>query len=132
MWSLCDCVPLDSQIPFFPLFIYWPPENILEVGSRGFSLESRTPFLLGIHACRKYMEGLTEGHRREKNHCEWVTARNFETVALIRPNFRKRQQPTQILELNVRYYFQSAAVKVRIWNEVHHRDPRQSVSVHSE
>jgi len=78
------------------------------------------------------MEGLTEGHRREKNHCECVTARNFETVASIRLNFRKKQQPTQILELKAGYCFQSAADKVRIWNEVHHQDPRQSVSVHSE
>lgn len=78
------------------------------------------------------MEGLIEGHRREKNHCEWVTARNLETVASIRLNFHEKQQPIQILELNAGYYFQSAADKVRIWNEVHHQDPRQSVSVHSE
>ena len=78
------------------------------------------------------MEGLTKGHRREKTHCEWVTARNFETVSSIRPNFLKKQQPTQILKLDAGYYFQSAADKVRIWNEVHHQDPRQSVSVHSE
>lgn len=53
-------------------------------------------------------------------------------MASICQNFRKKQQPTQILELNAGYYFQSAADKVRIWNEVHHQGPWQSVSVQTE
>lgn len=53
-------------------------------------------------------------------------------MSSIRLNFLKKQQHTQILELNAGFYFQSAADKVRIWNEVHQQDPRQSVSVHSE
>lgn len=36
MWSLCVCFPLDTKIPSLQLFTYWPPENILEVGSRVF------------------------------------------------------------------------------------------------
>ena len=53
-------------------------------------------------------------------------------MASLRPNFRKKQQPTQILELNAGYYIQSAADKMRICNEVHRQDPRQSLFVHSE
>jgi hypothetical protein len=73
------------------------------------------------------------GSTWKKNHCEWVTVRNSETVASIRPNFRKKQQqPTQILELNAGYYLQSAADKVRIWNEVHYQDAGQSLSLLTE
>jgi len=76
-------------------------------------------------------------------------------MASICQNFRKKQQPTQILELNAGYGFDmsefpqettthtdswterwillsAAADKVRIWNEVHHQGPWQSVSVQTE
>jgi hypothetical protein len=52
-------------------------------------------------------------------------------VASILPNFRKKRQPTHIIELNAGYYFQSAADKVRIWNKVRHYIPRQSLSFSS-
>jgi hypothetical protein len=110
MWSLRDCYPLDAPISSHQLVTYWPPENIFEVENRAFLWSQRRLFRHSrkykIYG-RVYLRAQTG-----ENKFESVTARNFETVALLRPNFRKKQQPTHIHEQNTGCYFQLADDKV--------------------
>lgn len=50
-------------------------------------------------------------------------------MASLLPNFRTKQQPTQIFELNAGYYFQLADLQVQMWSEIYRLDRGQSLSL---